>query len=168
MLIQALRFAMQLYFFFILRGKKALLVLLVELIFSVRTLLTRDFSLSLPFSLYLFLLSSLPLSVLPPSLKDSRVWRGRTLQKTVFICNGWSNLLTKNFCLEALRQSKSVSCGGARRRDLRVVKHDLAFCISCLARKAFRGTRGRKWLWQPRVPTLVRSPLGVGLTRLRK
>lgn len=66
MFIQAFHFAIQLYFFHS-KEKKALLMLLVELIFSVRSLLTRG-SLSLfhPFPPHsLFLSSSLPLFLLP-------------------------------------------------------------------------------------------------------
>lgn len=60
MFIQAFHFALQLYFFHS-KGEKALLMLLVELIFSVKSLLTRG-SLSLSSSL------SVPPSTLSPSL----------------------------------------------------------------------------------------------------
>lgn len=72
MLIQAFQFAVQWYIFFYSKGEKALLMLLVELIFSVSSLLTRDFSLSMSLSPLHPLPSFLPPSLCPLSLLEGQ------------------------------------------------------------------------------------------------
>lgn len=73
MLIQALRFAMQLYLFFILRGKKSPFGAFSGINIFSKDFADKRFFFSLSPFLFLSLLSFFPPSVLPPSLKDSRV-----------------------------------------------------------------------------------------------